>query len=76
MPKKLTTEAKRRMCTGCHDEFYHHQNGMCWSFASAEPVKRREVHVDDRPPWTHKPKTVLNCYHRPRWVYMDPKVTC
>lgn len=74
--RKITLEAKRRMCSGCHDEFYHQHRGMCWSFDSAEPVLKREVHVDQRPPWNQKPIQVLNCYHRPRYVYVDPSVTC
>lgn len=75
MPK-LTTEQKRQLCSGCHDEIYHGSNNNCWTFQKAELVLRREVHIDERPPWTRKPKKMLSCYHRSRYVYVDPKVTC
>lgn len=75
MPK-LTTEQKRQMCAGCRDEVYHGSNNGCWMFSDAKPVLRREVHIDERPPWTGKPWKVLSCFHRPRFIYVDPKRTC
>ena len=66
----MTTSEKRRMCSGFHDEFYHNSVGMCWSFANAEVVVKKEVSVDQRPPWTQKAGKFLNCYHRQRYVYV------
>lgn len=69
----MTNSEKRRMCSGCHDEFYHEQCGKCWSFDDAVVVPKKEVSVDQRPPWTQKAGKFLNCYHRPRYVYVDPE---
>jgi hypothetical protein len=45
----------------------------CWSLPDAVVVWKKEVHIDQRPPWTQKAKRFLDCYHRPRYVYVDPK---
>ena len=75
----MTNLQKISHCSGCHDEVYHHGCGgsnQCWSFEKMKLVWKKEVHVDQIPPWTQKAKRIPDCYHRPRYVYLDPKVTC
>lgn len=39
-------------------------------------IWRKEVHIDQRPPWNQKAKLLPNCYHKPRYVYVGPDQTC
>lgn len=70
----MTTSEKRRMCSGCRDEFYHNRDGMCWSFDDAKVVVKKEVSVDQRPPWTQKARKFLSCFRRQRYVYVGKDV--
>jgi hypothetical protein len=74
----MTREDKRKLCRGCHDEIYHNWHGCneCWSFADAKVVSKKMVHINDVPPWKHKPIKTLSCYHRPQYVMVDAKQTC
>jgi len=69
----------KSMCVGCRDNFYNGNNDLgvkeCWMFKTAKVVKKRRVHMDERPPWTAKPETVLDCRREPRFIFVDPKVT-
>jgi len=71
---------KREMCSGCRNNFYNGNNPhgvtQCWSFKTAKVILRKEVHVDQRPPWNQKAKKFLSCYHRPRYVYVGKNQTC
>ncbi len=71
----LTKEEKRRRyCPGCFNDFYNGEGAEeCWSLARAKVVWRKEVHVDQKPPFKQKAKRVLNCYRRPNFFYLDPK---
>ena len=64
-------------CAGCRDDFYNGHNPLgvtrCWSLDSAKFVLRKEVHVDQVPPWDQKPIRVPDCFRRPRHVYVDPE---
>lgn len=74
----MTKSEKKKFCAGCDDNFYNSGNPYgvkeCWHFKNARVVKRKEVHINDMPPWKRQRvfKT-LNCYHRARYVYVDPK---
>lgn len=69
----MTKEAKKKYCSGCYNSIY---NGAlakeCWYLESAELVMRKEVHVDQVPPWNQKPRKFLSCYHKPRYCYVSP----
>jgi len=69
----------KKYCAGCHDDFYNHKTNCCgkdcWSLPDAKLVWRKEVHIDQRPPWDQKAIRVPDCYHRQRYVYIDPKRT-
>lgn len=62
-------------CKGCYNDFYNylHDGKRCWHFDSARLVLRKEVHVDQVPPWTQEPIEVPTCYRKPKYVYIDPK---
>lgn len=74
----MKKEDKKKYCSGCYCSCYNFGTGgakECWSLDSAELVMKKEVHVDQRPPWNQKPIKVLSCYHKQRYVYVDPNKT-
>lgn len=75
----MTESEKLKHCAGCHDDFYNQpgnsSKGRCWSLASMKLVWKKEVSVDQRPPWTQKAKRLPECYHRPRFVYVGKDQT-
>lgn len=75
----MNKREKLRYCSGCRDNFYNGNNPYgfeeCWNLKDAKVVWKKEVHIDQRPPWNQKAKRVLNCYRKPRHVYVDPKRT-
>lgn len=72
----MNKSEKLKYCAGCKDDFYNSQNPYaideCWHLKSARLVLKKEVHVDQIPPWTQKPRKFLNCYRRKRYVYVEP----
>ena len=66
----------RKWCSGCHDDFYNvsgnSTDGICWCRDTAKIIWRKEVSIDQRPPWTQKAKRLPSCYHRQRYVYVKP----
>lgn len=71
----MTEKQKLRHCSGCHDNFYNGNNDLgverCWNLKSAKVVWRKEVSIDQKPPWKQKAKRVLDCYHRPGYIYVE-----
>lgn len=72
----MTDSQKLKYCAGCRDNYYNRGEDRCWSFDTATTVWRKEVPMDQRPPWTQKAKRVLSCYRRSGYVYVDPDRTC
>ena len=67
---------KKSDCSGCYNDVYNHGCGgakECWSFKDAKIVWRKEIHVDQMPPFKQKAKRLPSCYYRQRYVYFDPK---
>jgi len=79
MLRQMTEQQKLKHCAGCHDDFHNHggnsTTGRCWSLPDMKLELRKEVSIDQRPPWTQKAKRIPNCYHRPRFVYVKPDQT-
>lgn len=77
--QSLTVSEKLKHCSGCHDDFYNQPGnspkGRCWSLDSMKLIQRKEVHIDQRPPWNQKARLLPNCYHRPHFVYVKPDIT-
>lgn len=73
----MTTEEKLKHCIGCRDNYYNQSGnsstGYCWMLDTMKLVMRKEVHVSQRPPWNQKEKLLPDCYHKPQYVYVDPK---
>ena len=76
----MTKAEKRKMCSGCRNDFYNGQNPYdikeCWSLEKAKVKMRKPVRMDERPPWKAKPVKMLSCFHRKGFVYVDPDVNC
>ena len=76
-PKKPT----KQHCAGCRNDFYNYNNParpegpfQCWSLESAELIKARIVHIDDKPPYTRQPiKIVPSCWFGNRLRAIDQK---
>lgn len=67
-----------RKCEGCRNNVYNHGLGgadKCWMLEDAKLIKRKEVHIDQRPPWNQKAKLLPNCYSKQRYVYVAPDQT-
>lgn len=72
----MTDKKKRRKyCGGCRNDFYNGNNSMgvlqCWHLTAAKAVRKKEVHIDQRPPWKQKAKWFLDCYSAKRYVYVN-----
>ena len=61
-------------CNGCRDDFYNGNNDLgvsrCWNLDSAKLMWRKEVHINQCPPWTQKAKRLPSCYSRAQFVYV------
>ena len=75
---------QKKHCSGCYNDFYN-QNNMglnmvngqprCWSFTEAKLVWKKEVHIDQIPPWNQKAIRIPDCYRRQRYVYVEKSRT-
>lgn len=69
----------RKWCSLCHDDYYNSSQtsgsstGICWCRDDAKVVWRKEVSIDQRPPYTQKARRFPSCYHRPRYGYINQK---
>lgn len=79
MGVKLPRNEKLRRCVGCEDDFYNGNNpvgvDMCWMFPDAKLVKRKQVHMNQVPPWTQEPQLFLSCYRKKSFIFVEPDRT-
>ena len=70
----------KEKCLGCDDNFYNGNNTynikQCWLLEKAELVMKKQVGMNDVPPWNHTPIEVPNCYHRRGYWFVDASRTC
>jgi len=69
---------KKEKCSGCYNNDYNYGLGgakECWCFEDAKLIWRKEVHIDQVPPWNQKAKLLPSCYRRQRHVYVKPNQT-
>jgi len=67
---------KQKYCRGCSDDYYNvHEDKGCWSFSGSLIVLKKEVHINQVPPWDQEPIRVLNCYKKKGYVYVGPTQT-
>jgi len=65
----------RKHCAGCYNDIYNHGAGgakECFSLKTAKVIFRKEVHVDQVPPWKQKARRFPDCYTKPRYCYVTP----
>lgn len=65
-------------CSGCYNDFYNYGcvNGgtkECWSLKTAKLIMRKEVHVDQMPPYRQKSELLPSCFSRQRYGYINDK---
>ena len=66
---------KKSHCKGCYNDAYNHGLGgskECWMFSKAKVIWRKEVHIDQVPPWKQKAKRFPDCYNKSSYVYVSP----
>ena len=68
-------------CKGCEDNFYNtHKNCVtdneCWMFETAKLEVRKQVHIDQRPPWNQEPAVYPSCYHQKGYIFVQGDRTC
>jgi hypothetical protein len=66
-------------CSGCYCNDYNYGLGgsrECWSLEDAKMIMRKEVSIDQIPPWNQEAKLLPSCYRRSRYVYVKPDQTC
>lgn len=65
-------------CDGCENNFYNGNNPYgikeCWSFKTAKLVFKKQVHMDQIPPWNQKPIKVPDCYHMKHYVFVGEEL--
>lgn len=70
----LSKAEKLKMCVGCEDDFYNGKNPLgvkeCWMLKSAEVVRKKMVHINQRPPWKQKAIKVLSCRHEKHYIFV------
>lgn len=68
---------KLKMCRGCENNFYNGNNPYgvkeCWLLKSAKVVSKKQVSINDRPPWKQEPIKVLSCRKVKGFVFVDAK---
>jgi hypothetical protein len=78
MPKtKPMTKAK---CSGCENDFYNGNNNLgvaeCWGLKTAKVIKRKQVPLDQRPPWTQAARPFPDCYRKKGYVFINGDREC
>jgi len=75
----MTKNEKLKYCKGCEQNFYNGNNNLgvneCWHLQSAKIVLKKEVHINQQPPWNQKAQKFLDCYKAKGFVYVNPDKT-
>jgi hypothetical protein len=74
----MTIAEKLKHCAGCYRDVYNKGCGgakRCYMLPKMRLILRKEVHVNQAPPWTQKPRKLPSCYSRERFVYISHKRT-
>ena len=74
----MTKQEKKRMCSGCRNNFYNGNNPYgvkeCWNFKTSRVVLKKKVPIWLEPPWDMEPQKVLSCRHEKGYVFVDKNV--
>lgn len=84
-----TMKKDKSMCGGCYNNRYNYTGTCerpgidavvtskeCWIYKSAKVEMKKEVSINQVPPWNQKATHTLSCYRRPGYVYVDKNTTC
>jgi len=67
---------KKTDCVGCYNNYYNGNNDIgvreCLYFSSAKIVRRKQVHINQQPPWTQRPISVPDCYRQGGYIFVPP----
>ena len=67
---------RTKYCVGCYNDYYNQSEPKhCWGLSKARVILRKEVHINDVPPWNHTPKLLPDCYRKPKYVYVGADQT-
>lgn len=68
---------QKTMCSGCYNDDYNSGLGgakECWSFSGAKVTDKISVHINQTPPYDkNNAEKKLSCYHKPQWIFVEPK---
>jgi len=71
----MTEQEKLIHCIGCSQNFYNGNTRLgvnrCWSFESARLIKRKQVALEQPPPWNQPAVPTLSCYRRKGYVFIN-----
>jgi len=62
---------KNKYCHGCYNNIYNSQEKDCWHLGDSEIIWRKEVHIDQIPPYKQPYRRFLSCYRKQRYVYIN-----
>lgn len=74
----ITIAQKKTHCAGCYNDVYNHGCGgakQCWSLDSMKLIKRKRVHISQRPPWNQAAELLPDCYRVPQFVFVGAEQT-
>lgn len=79
--KIVKRKATAKNCLGCRDNFYNGNNHLgvqrCWLLDTARLVRRKQVHINDVPPWWRQPVLVIpDCFRQSGYVYVGKDQLC
>jgi hypothetical protein len=70
----------KALCRGCRDDFYNGKQNCtgegCWSYESAQVIKRKRVPLDQRPPWKQRAIWAFSCRTESGCIFVRPEVNC
>ncbi len=68
---------KLNLCSGCHCDFYNGNNPYnikeCWYLEDAKFAWKKQVSLNQVPPWKQRPIKSLDCYRRDGYVMVGPR---
>ena len=68
---------KKENCSGCYNNIYNCGAGgarECFYFKDAKLVWKKEVHINQCPPFNQKTKRFPSCYRKPQYCYIDANI--
>ena len=67
-------EMSKENCEQCYNDLYNHGfNGAkeCWLFKTAKLIMRKEIHIDQIPPYKQRAEFFPDCYYKQKYYYRN-----